>query len=67
MVKLIKTVGENLMNDIIPGLIMLLPLLILAFVLRWVRLIKINSEYQVEQNKQIISLLQKIERKIDSL
>jgi len=67
MVKLIKTVGENLMNDIIPGLIMLLPLLILAFVLRWVRLIKINSEYQVEQNKQIISLLQKIERKIDTL
>lgn len=37
-----------------------LPLLFLAFIFRWVRQIKINSETQIEQNKEIISLLQKI-------
>ncbi|MDQ0271734.1 hypothetical protein [Cytobacillus purgationiresistens] len=51
------------MIDIIPALITLLPLFILAFVLRWVRQIKINSEIQVEQHKQIISLLQKMDKK----
>jgi hypothetical protein len=50
------------MNGIIPALVTLLPLLILAFVLRWVRQIKINSDIQVEQNKQIISILQKNEK-----
>lgn len=50
------------MNGIIPALVTLLPLFILAFVLRWVRQIKINSDIQVEQNKQIISILQKMKR-----
>ncbi|QKX50084.1 hypothetical protein HF394_05500 [Planococcus glaciei] len=34
-----------------------LPLLILAFIFRWVRQLKINSETQIKQNKEIISLL----------
>lgn len=38
----------------------LLPLIILAFVLRWIRIIKINSEIQVEQNKEMINLLHQI-------
>lgn len=46
-----------MMNSLIP-LITFLPLIILAFVVRWVYQIKKNSEIQVEQNKQIISLLQ---------
>jgi hypothetical protein len=51
------------MNGVIPAIFTLLPLLILAFVLRLVRQIKINSDIQVEQNKQIISILQKNEKK----
>ena len=46
-----------MMNTLIP-LITFLPLIVLAFVVRWVYQIKKNSEIQVEQNKQIISLLQ---------
>ena len=46
-----------MMNSFIP-LITFFPLIILAFVVRWVYQIKKNSEIQVEQNKQIISLLQ---------
>lgn len=45
------------MNSIIP-LITFLPLIVLAFIVRWVYQIKKNSEIQVEQNRQIISLLQ---------
>ncbi|MBL4953714.1 hypothetical protein RCG24_11460 [Neobacillus sp. OS1-32] len=48
------------MNNFIPGLIALLPLILFAFVLRWIRLIKINSEIQVDQNKKIISLLEEL-------
>lgn len=46
-----------MMNTLIP-LITFLPLIVLAFVVRWVYQIKKNSEIQVEQNKQIILLLQ---------
>lgn len=52
-----------LMSDLIPAILTLLPLLILAFVFRWIRQIKDNSELQVEQNKQIIALLKTIENK----
>ncbi|WP_180320544.1 hypothetical protein [Neobacillus drentensis] len=45
------------MNSIIP-LITFLPLIVLAFVVRWVYQINKNSKIQVEQNKQIIVLLQ---------
>ena len=43
------------------GMIMaLLPILIVVFVLRWVRFIYQNSEKQVEQNEKIIELLMEI-------
>ena len=45
------------MNTLIP-FITFLPLIVLAFVVRWVYQIKRNSDIQVEQNQQIISLLQ---------
>ena len=50
------------MNSFIP-FITFLPLILFAFVIRWVYQIKKNSEIQVEQNQQIISLLQTIEQK----
>ena len=49
--------------DFFTVLFSFLHLLILAFVFRWVRQLKANSETQIEQNKQIISLLQKTESK----
>jgi hypothetical protein len=52
-----KLEGAFTMNTLIP-LFTFLPLIILAFVVRWVYQIKKNNEIQVEQNRQIISLLQ---------
>jgi len=43
---------------------LLLPLLIVAFFIRWVCLIKINSDKQVEQNKEIIGLLRTLNEKL---
>jgi ribosomal protein L30/L7E len=58
--------GSSLgMGSLFGFLFSLLPLLILAFVLRWIRLVKINSEKQVEQNKEIIGLLRDINQKIE--
>ena len=37
-----------------------LPIIIVAFLIRWIRFIKENSDLQVEQNKEIISLLREI-------
>lgn len=51
------------MGDIVAAIFYLLPLLILALIVRWIRHIKINSEIQVEQNKEMIKLLQEIENK----
>ena len=41
-------------------LIAFIPILLVALVLRWVRIIRINSEVQIEQNKEIISILKEI-------
>lgn len=38
----------------------LIPILLVALILRWVRIIRINSEIQIEQNKEIISVLKEI-------
>lgn len=51
------------MGELFAAIFYLLPLIILALMIRWIRLIKLNSEIQVEQNKQIIKLLQQIENK----
>lgn len=45
------------MGDIIAVLALLFPVLIMAMVVRWVRMIRVNSEKQIQQNKEIISLL----------
>lgn len=37
----------------------LLPVIVVAFIIRWVRLIKVNSDIQIEQNKEIIALLKR--------
>ncbi|MBX0358473.1 hypothetical protein [Halobacillus sp. Nhm2S1] len=49
------------MDVLVPTLLMFFPIIVLAFLIRWVRLIKNNSDIQVEQNKKIISLLDKAE------
>ncbi|WP_186759567.1 hypothetical protein [Planococcus sp. CPCC 101016] len=45
------------MGDIIAALALLFPVFIVAMAVRWVRMIRINSEKQIQQNKEIISLL----------
>ena len=40
-----------------------LPFIIVAFLIRWIRFIKENTDLQVEQNKEIISLLKEISAK----
>ena len=51
------------MFEVVPILFTLLPLVILAFVIRWIRQIKINSDLQVEQNNKIITLLENLNKK----
>jgi len=36
---------------------------LIAFFFRWLRLLRINSEIQIEQNKEIIALLKDIAEK----
>lgn len=50
------------MGDFIAAIITILPIIIVAFLIRWVRIIKVNSDIQVEQNKQIISLLEQMNK-----
>ncbi|ENQ3080247.1 hypothetical protein ACEOWG_003532 [Bacillus cereus] len=50
------------LTPVIGFLFTLLPVLMLAFVFRWIRLMYINSEEQLKQNKQIISLLSDIKK-----
>ena len=38
-------------------LVMTALIILVAFLIRWIRLIKVNSDVQVEQNKEIIALL----------
>lgn len=45
------------MGDIIAALAVLIPVFIAAIALRWVRMIRFNSEKQIEQNQEIIALL----------
>ena len=37
-----------------------LPLILVALIIRWIRFIKENSDIQIEQNKEIITLLKEI-------
>lgn len=47
------------MGNIIATLAILVPIFIAAMALRWVRIIRSNSERQIEQNEEIIALLKK--------
>lgn len=35
-------------------------IIVVAFVVRWIRILRINSELQIEQNKRIISQLEEL-------
>lgn len=52
--------GANIMETIFLSVLYGLPIIIVAFLIRWIRFIKENSDLQVEQNKEIISLLKEI-------
>jgi len=45
---------------IIGSLFTIIPILLVALLLRWVRIIRVNSEIQIEQNKEIIALLKEL-------
>ena len=45
------------MGDAIAALAILVPIFIAAMALRWVRMIRLNSEKQIQQNEEIITLL----------
>jgi len=48
------------MSDISTTIFALIPLIILAFVFRWIRQIKNAMALQIHQNEEIIALLKKI-------
>ncbi|MBU0903586.1 MAG: hypothetical protein KKF57_00205 [Firmicutes bacterium] len=52
--------GASNMETIFLSILYGLPIIIVAFLIRWIRFIKENSDLQVEQNKEIISLLKEI-------
>ena len=45
------------MGDFIAAFFILIPIFIAAIALRWVRILRLNSEKQIQQNEEIISLL----------
>ncbi|HDX9577787.1 hypothetical protein M3215_09620 [Bacillus cytotoxicus] len=51
-----------MVGSIIGFLVTIIPILMLCFVFRWIRFIYINSEEQIKQNEQIISLLSDIKK-----
>lgn len=65
-IRLIEVSGTNFLGwmvAMIGPLIVFIPILMVAFVLRWVSFIQINSEVQIEQNKEMISILREITEK----
>ena len=52
--------GASMMETIFLSILYGLPIIIVALLIRWIRFIKENSDLQVEQNKEIISLLKEI-------
>lgn len=63
MVKLRGLGGVEMDFSEVEWLFALIPILLVALLLRWVRIIRVNSEIQIEQNKEIIYLLKEIEKK----
>lgn len=53
----------DLFTVIVTILFTLIPLLLFAFLLRWIRILRVNSEIQIKQNEEMISLLKQIAEK----
>lgn len=51
-----------MVGSMIGALFTMIPIVVLVFVLRWIRFIYLNSEEQIKQNEQIISLLSDIKK-----
>ncbi|WP_459501733.1 hypothetical protein [Bacillus sp. C1] len=49
-------------ESIIGFVAMVLPVVMIAFVLRWIRFLYHNSEKQVQQNEKMIQLLSEIQK-----
>ncbi|MDZ5606746.1 hypothetical protein U2I54_06435 [Bacillus pseudomycoides] len=49
-------------ESVIGFLAMVLPVFLIAFVLRWIRFLYHNSDKQVKQNEKIIELLTEIKK-----
>ncbi|MCI0766687.1 hypothetical protein [Bacillus sp. TL12] len=52
----------NTMASSIGTFLALIPILLIVFVFRWIRLMYINSEEQLKQNEKIIRLLEEIKQ-----
>ncbi|MBC6974075.1 hypothetical protein H9I32_17395 [Bacillus sp. Xin] len=52
----------NTMVSSIGTFLTLIPILLIVFVFRWIRLMYINSEEQLKQNEKIIRLLEEIKQ-----
>ena len=50
-------------GDLVGTLFVFIPIVLVALLLRWIRIIRLNNEIQIEQNKEIISLLKEIAEK----
>ena len=61
--KSVWEMSESKVGDIIGLLFALIPILLVALVLRWVRIIRINSDLQIEQNREMIAILREIQEK----
>lgn len=48
---------------IVGALSTIIPILLVALLLIWVRIIRVNSEIQIQQNKEMISLLKELSKK----
>ena len=49
--------------DMVGMFLSLIPVLLIVFVFRWIRLMYLNSEEQLKQNEKIIRLLEEIKEK----
>ena len=61
-----KELDREMAEDLFTAFNFLFPVLLIAITL-WIRIIKVNSNIQVEQNKEIIELLKKSNRDKDEV
>lgn len=52
----------HMINSIVGFVFMIIPLVLMAFVLRWIRFIYVNTDKQTKQNEEIIALLKEIKK-----